>query len=63
MNSIESLLFFRFIQGLGASSGCVILYAMIADIYPPKKMAWFHGVMNATLTITMAGAPYGGGAH
>ena len=61
MNSIESLLFFRFIQGLGASSGCVILYAMIADIYPPKKMAWFHGVMNATLTITMAGAPMVGG--
>jgi len=57
MNSIEVLLFSRFVQGLGASSGCVILYAMIADIYPPKKMAWFHGVMNATLTITMAGAP------
>jgi DHA1 family bicyclomycin/chloramphenicol resistance-like MFS transporter len=55
--SIESLLLFRFIQGLGASSGCVILYAMIADIYPPKKMAWFHGIMNAILTIVMASAP------
>lgn len=60
MNSIESLLFFRFVQGLGASSGCVILYAMIADIYPPKKMAWFHGMMNAILTIVMAGAPLAG---
>lgn len=60
MDCIESLLLFRFIQGLGASSGCVILYAMIADIYPPKKMAWFHGVMNATLAITMAGAPIAG---
>ena len=60
MNCIESLLAFRFIQGLGASSGCVVLYAMIADIYPPKKMAWFHGVMNAILTITMAGAPIAG---
>lgn len=60
MNSIEALLLFRFIQGLGASSGCVILYAMIADIYPPKKMAWFHGMMNAILTIVMAGAPLAG---
>ena len=60
MNSIESLLLFRFVQGLGASSGCVILYAMIADIYPSEKVAWFHGVMNATLTVTMAGAPIAG---
>ena len=57
MNSIDLLLLFRFIQGLGASSGCVILYAMIADIYPPEKMAWFHGIMNATITVVMAGAP------
>ena len=57
MNSIEMLLVFRLIQGLGASSGSVVFYAMIADMYPPKKVAWFHGMMNAILAGTMAGAP------
>ncbi len=56
-SSIYHLIFFRFIQGVGASSGAIIITAMIADIYAEKKAANIMGIMNSVLTIFMAIAP------
>ncbi|MCP4923224.1 MAG: multidrug effflux MFS transporter [bacterium] len=60
-DTIEWMLGWRFFQGLGASSAGIITYAMIADVYKAEKAASFHGMMNATLTLAMAGAPILGG--
>lgn len=60
-DTIQWMLASRFFQGLGASSAGIIAYAMIADVYKHEKAASFHGMMNATLTLAMAGAPILGG--
>jgi DHA1 family bicyclomycin/chloramphenicol resistance-like MFS transporter len=56
-NSIELLLFARFIQGIGASAAAVIVFAMIADVYSGNKAAKLVGIMNSVLTIFMSIAP------
>ena len=56
-NSIENMLLMRFIQGIGASSGIIIVYAVIADIYSQEKATAFIGIMNSFLTIFMSIAP------
>ncbi len=55
--SIEMLLFARFIQGLGASTSCVVAFAMVAESYPEKESARIIGKMNALITVCMAGGP------
>jgi DHA1 family bicyclomycin/chloramphenicol resistance-like MFS transporter len=59
--SIEWLLAVRFIQGLGASTSAVIVFAMIADSYQGEKAIRLIGLMNSVLTILMAFAPVVGG--
>lgn len=60
--SIPFLLWTRFIQGIGAATSAVVVFAMIADAYPAKeKAAALIGAMNAVITILMAGAPIVGG--
>jgi len=59
--SIELLLITRFIQGLGASTSAVIVFAMVAESYPPEKSTGLIGLMNAILTAAMAIAPVIGG--
>jgi len=55
--TIEFLLFARFIQGLGASVSCVVVFAMIADIYPANKASKLIGIMNSLLSLFMTVAP------
>lgn len=57
VTTIDQLLVWRFIQGLGASSSAVIVFAMIADIYKGNEAIRLIGVMNAILTLIMATAP------
>jgi DHA1 family bicyclomycin/chloramphenicol resistance-like MFS transporter len=59
--SIDWLLLSRFIQGLGASTAAVIVFAMIADAYEGSQSVKLIGIMNSVLTILMAIAPIAGG--
>lgn len=60
--SIYQLMFWRFIQGLGASSTLVLGFAMISDRYNGKEAANYIGKINAYVTIFMAAAPILGSA-
>jgi len=55
--SINQLLFWRFIQGLGASSAFVLGFTMIADRYQGEIAAKRFSQINAYVTIFMALAP------
>lgn len=60
--SIYQLMFWRFIQGLGASSTLVMGFAMISDRYSGEVAAHYIGKINAYVTIFMAAAPILGSA-
>lgn len=55
------LLCARFIQGIGAATPAVIVFAMIADAYQGEKAVKLIGIMNSILTTVMAVAPVAGG--
>lgn len=55
--SIYQLMFWRFIQGLGASSTLVLGFAMISDRYTGEVAANYIAKINAYITIFMATAP------
>jgi DHA1 family bicyclomycin/chloramphenicol resistance-like MFS transporter len=55
-------MFWRFIQGLGASSTVVMGFAMISDRYSGDIAAHYIGKINAYVTIFMAAAPILGSA-
>ncbi|MDG1436171.1 MAG: multidrug effflux MFS transporter [Rickettsiaceae bacterium] len=60
-DSIGVLLFFRFIQGVGASASAVVAFAMISDIYCVEKSTKIIGAMNSLITVFMSIAPVAGG--
>jgi len=60
--SIHQLMFWRFIQGLGASSTVVMSFTMISDRYSGEVAANYIGKINAYVTIFMAAAPILGSA-
>jgi MFS transporter, DHA1 family, multidrug resistance protein len=55
--SIYQLMFWRFIQGFGASSTWVLAFVMITDKYSGDKAASYIGKINAYMTVFMASAP------
>lgn len=59
--SIYWLLAARFIQGLGAATSAVVVFAMISDIYSGNKAVRLIALMNSILTTIMAIAPVLGG--
>lgn len=58
--SIEVLLISRFIQGVGASTSAVVVFAMIADCYKGAEALKRIGIMNSALTVFMSVAPIAG---
>jgi len=60
-HNIELLLIARFIQGFGASTSAVVVFAMIADVYETDKAAKLIGLMNSLITVFMSIAPIAGG--
>ena len=56
-HSIYELMFWRFVQGLGASSTLVLGFAMISDRYSGDVAARHIGKINAYVTIFTAAAP------
>lgn len=56
-SSIESLLFFLFIQGVGASASAVAVFAIVADTCKGAHATQIIGKINSLLTMTMSIAP------
>lgn len=56
-DSINTLLLFRFIQGIGASAAPVLVTLMIAERFEETESIYWIGFMNAVLTSCMALAP------
>lgn len=56
-SSIMFILFFRFVQGMGAATPAVVAFAMIADVYKGEAATRLIGFMNATLSVCIALAP------
>lgn len=59
--SIESLIAWRFLQGVGAAAALTIIMAIIADAYQGERAAQLVNRMNGSMTAVMAGAPLAGG--
>ena len=59
--SIEFLIFSRFIQGLGAATGIVLVPVIIADIYKLDKAEKFYKINSVVMNIFTAAAPVAGG--
>lgn len=58
--TIATLLFARFIQGVGAATSAVVVFTMIADTQKSEKATHLIAVMNCILTCLMAIAPIAG---
>ncbi|MFK7973832.1 MAG: multidrug effflux MFS transporter [Rickettsiaceae bacterium] len=56
-DNILFLLLARFIQGLGASTSAVVVFAIVADVYSTKQATKLIGSMNAMITVAMSIAP------
>lgn len=56
-SSIETLIAWRFFQGLGASAGWTVAFAMVADAYQGERASKLVNLLNGILTAAMAGAP------
>ncbi|MBF8246869.1 MAG: multidrug effflux MFS transporter [Rickettsia sp.] len=59
--NIYWLLCFRFIQGFGASTSAIIVFAIIADVYVGRQSTKIISRMSAFLYILVAGTPLIGG--
>ncbi len=57
VNSIEALLFWRFMQGLGSAVAFVVPAAIIYDTHTPEKAAKMLGIYNSIITFAMSLAP------
>ncbi len=60
-SSIETLIAWRFFQGMGASAAFTVVFAMIADAYQGADASKWLERINALLTAAMAAAPVLGG--
>jgi DHA1 family bicyclomycin/chloramphenicol resistance-like MFS transporter len=59
-STISTLLIARFVEGLGAATSAVVVFAMIADTYKGYKATQLIGLMNCVLTCLMAVSPIAG---
>jgi DHA1 family bicyclomycin/chloramphenicol resistance-like MFS transporter len=57
VNSIEAMLFWRFMQGLGSSVAFVVPAAIIYDTFDQEKAAKMLGIYNSIITFAMSFAP------
>ena len=56
-NSYEAILLGRFLQGAGISAVAVLVYVVLADIYSVQEQQKLMGILNGTVTLSMAFAP------
>ncbi len=60
-NSIDLLIFSRFLQGLGGAVGPAVGFSIIQDTFPEKKAIKIFGIMGMAFAIIPAFAPVLGG--
>lgn len=58
--SIQFLWVARFLQGIGAATSAVLVFAIVADVYKGSEATKIIAVMNAIITVCMAIAPVSG---
>lgn len=58
---ISTLIFWRFLQGIGAAATFTVAFAIIADAYQGQRASDLVNRLNACVTAFMAGAPIAGG--
>lgn len=56
-NNYERILFGRFLQGAGISAVAVLVYVVLADIYSVQEQQRLMGIINGTISLSMATAP------
>ena len=56
-NNYESILLGRFLQGAGISAVAVLVYVVLADIYSVQEQQKLMGILNGTISLSMATAP------
>ncbi|ODN43584.1 multidrug effflux MFS transporter [Piscirickettsia litoralis] len=59
--SLNGIIFWRFIEGVGSSTCFVVPGAMIFDLYSKEEAARILGILNSIITVVMAGSPLAGG--
>lgn len=59
--SMEFLIFARFVQGLGAAGLMILAQAILADIMSPMERAKYSGLMGAVFGVSAIGGPLLGG--
>ncbi|MEJ8546667.1 DHA2 family efflux MFS transporter permease subunit [Brevibacillus borstelensis] len=59
--TMEQLIVFRGIQGLGAGALMPIAFTIIGDIYPPDKIGRFQGLFGAVFAVSSILGPAAGG--
>ena len=59
--SINQLIIFRIIQGLGAGALFPVAFTIIYDIYPPEKRGKITGIISAIFGISSIAGPIIGG--
>lgn len=55
--NLNTLLAFRFIQGLGSSAAFVVPGALFYDLYRKEEAVKLSGICNSAVTLAMAGTP------
>lgn len=59
--TMEFLIFARFVQGLGAAGLMILAQAILADIMSPMERAKYSGLMGAVFGVSAIGGPLLGG--
>lgn len=58
--SYESLLFGRFLQGIGIAAPSILCFLIIADSYPIEKQQSLMALLNGLMNLAVGGAPVAG---
>ena len=59
--SMDQLIGFRAIQGLGAGGLMVGVMAIIGELIPPRERGKYQGMMAGVMAVAMIGGPLVGG--
>jgi MFS family permease len=59
--SIDQLIAFRAVQGAGAGTGIVLVFAAVGDLAPPRKRGAWFGMVNGVYVVSSVTGPALGG--
>jgi EmrB/QacA subfamily drug resistance transporter len=59
--TIDQLILYRAVQGLGGGIGIALVFTVVGDIFPPGERARWQGIVSAVYTISAVAGPTFGG--